>query len=114
MGAERRRHQRFAIKWQARVMLMDRSIYAVPVNDVSKGGVSIRFPNMLPLNSQVNIEILMPYRGEMHAIRAKTCVAHHALLEDNSAKLGLRFTEIGREHAHLFNNVLQELLNSLG
>ncbi|WP_096086031.1 PilZ domain-containing protein [Agaribacterium haliotis] len=114
MGEERRKHQRFAIKWQARVMLADRSLYAVPVNDVSLGGVSIRFPHVVPINTQVNIEFHAQYRGETCAIRAKTVVAHHTLLEDNSAKLGLKFTQISREHHHLFNNILQELVDKMG
>ena len=114
MGSERRSHQRFAIKWQARVMLADRSLYAVLVHDVSLGGVCIRFPHVLPLNTQVNIEFLAPHRGKLHPIRAKTIVAYHCLLDDNSAKLGLKFTKIGRDHAHLFNNILQELLDKLG
>lgn len=115
MSDERREFFRFSTSWRARVLLSDRSLFQVAVRDVSKGGVAIDFHEVLGVNTPVNIELIAPYHGQFLRIRAKTVVAHNTVLSDGrSARLGLRFTEMSKETAHSYNNILQDLTERHG
>lgn len=111
---ERREHTRYAVKWKARIMLSDRSVYQVVVIDVSKGGVAISFGHLLSKNTAVNIEFFAKSAGGDKRIRAKTVVCHNTVLSSGEAKLGLRFTDISHQDMHDFNNALQQLGDKRG
>lgn len=106
---ERRKAQRFTVNWRGRALLQDRSMYQISIKDVSKGGVLILFDHVLAKETPVNIEITIPSKVNPARIRAKTVVAHHTLLSNGMAQLGLLFVEISSEDFHTLNNALQEL-----
>jgi c-di-GMP-binding flagellar brake protein YcgR len=111
---DRRQHVRFSVRWKARIMLSDRSIYQVLVVDVSKGGVAIHFDRVLSKATPVNIEFFANVSKDEKRIRAKTLVCHNTVLSNGDAKLGLRFTEVGKQDMHDFNNLLQQLSDKRG
>lgn len=92
-------------------MLSDRSLYQVTVIDASKGGVAIEFDRVLSKNTPVNIELVVNAAAGDMRFRAKTVVCHNTVLSSGSAKLGLRFTEMGHDEMHAYNNMLQRIQN---
>ncbi|MFT5082405.1 MAG: hypothetical protein ACI9Y1_000430 [Lentisphaeria bacterium] len=107
---ERRNFRRYAVNWRARVLLPDRQLYEVTINNASKGGVAIDFDRVLALGTILKIEFYIKYRGKMKRIRAKVKVSASTVLSDNrGAKLGLQFVEVSTDNLHSLANVLHIL-----
>jgi len=113
-GAERRQHARFSVNWAGRIMLSDRSMYKIIVVDVSSGGVAIRFDRVLSKETPVNIEFFASVGKKSQRVRAKTIVCHNTMLSNGEARLGLRFTQVGKADLHGLSNMLQQLTDQQG
>jgi c-di-GMP-binding flagellar brake protein YcgR len=115
MAAEQRVHTRYNVRWKARLLLPDRSLFKVSVRNVSKGGVGLNFHEALPSRSRVQIEFLAPCKGEIVRIRAACLVAHQTILSENKGvSIGLKFIQMKQDDMHSLGNALQELSDRLG
>ena len=107
---EKRKNARYSVKWSARVLLPDRSLFEIPIRNVSLGGLSIVFPYVLKTGVVICIEFFVIVSGKKHRIRAKTRVAFNAVLSDGeSAQLGLQFEQISDEEKSLYAEALKSL-----
>ena len=95
MSEEKRQHPRIKVKWKARALLPDRSLFEIIINDVSLGGVSVIFPYVLKKNTQMNLEFYVPVNGESRRIRCKTRVVFNVAQANGTARLGAMFVAMG-------------------
>ena len=111
MSVEKRQFTRYGVRWNARILLEDRSIYAVTIKDISLGGVGIDYTHGIPVGTQVNIEFYVLLNNKNERIRAKTEVAFQTFLADNKGvRIGLRFTYL----SDLDKNTLSNIIHALG
>jgi c-di-GMP-binding flagellar brake protein YcgR len=115
MSAEQREHTRYKVRWKARLLLPDKSLFKISIRNVSKGGVGLNFHEALASRSKVQIEFIAPCKGEMIKIRAVCIVAHQTILSENQGvNVGLKFAQMTLEDMHSLANALQELSDRLG
>lgn len=115
MPAEQREHARYNVRWKARLLLPDKSLFKVSVRNISKGGVALNFHQALVSRSRCHIEFYAPYLGQQVRIRALCVVMHQTILSENQGvKVGLKFVEMKKEDLHALANSLQELSDRLG
>lgn len=103
----------YPVRWQGRIMTVDKAVREVSVSHATREGVSILASQMVSVGAQVNIEFYAKYRGALARFRAKTTVAYSRLLSGgDGVVLELRFTYLSKEEMHTYNNVLQLLANN--
>lgn len=107
---ERRRHQRFSVKWKGRIALANQGVENVSICNASLGGLCFVYLHALPFGSALKLEFHVRYRNENARIRVKAKVSHTDILSGNrGAKIGVEFVSASPDAMHKLANALHAL-----
>jgi len=103
----------FPVHWNARIMTADRVVREVVIRYAARGGVCVMSSQAISVGAQVNLEFFVNYRSRLERIRVRTTVSYCRVLADNEGVLmDLLFGYTSKAEMHVFNNVLQLLVNA--
>jgi c-di-GMP-binding flagellar brake protein YcgR len=114
MSDERRKFRRYTVNWPCRLLLPNKRVEKATLKDISAGGVSIEFANIIANGEPLGLEFFGDNGMKKVRVRVKVIVRHHTLLASGSATLGMQYAELTREAGHDINNILQKLQDSGG